>query len=119
VSIAAAVAVNCPGNFHKHVTAGRTVGVRRLRRRLRHAAGQAPHRRASPNRRLRQAVVVDQPWTCSRWHSLYRQPPKARAAKAPQKTRGYPPGDILSCWLVSTIDKHPARSVDISKKVDI
>lgn len=28
VSIAAAVAVNCPGNFHKHVTAGRTVGVR-------------------------------------------------------------------------------------------
>lgn len=28
VSIAAAVAVNCPTNFHKHVTAGRTVGVR-------------------------------------------------------------------------------------------
>jgi AhpD family alkylhydroperoxidase len=27
VSIAAAVAVNCPANFHKHVTAGRTVGV--------------------------------------------------------------------------------------------
>jgi AhpD family alkylhydroperoxidase len=28
VSIAAAVAVNCPTNFHKHVSAGRTVGVR-------------------------------------------------------------------------------------------
>jgi AhpD family alkylhydroperoxidase len=28
VSIAAAVAVNCPANFHKHVAAGRTVGVR-------------------------------------------------------------------------------------------
>ncbi|MDZ7386181.1 MAG: carboxymuconolactone decarboxylase family protein [candidate division KSB1 bacterium] len=28
VSIAAAVAVNCPTNFHKHVTTGRTVGVR-------------------------------------------------------------------------------------------
>jgi AhpD family alkylhydroperoxidase len=28
VSIAAAVAVNCPTNFHKHVEAGRTVGVR-------------------------------------------------------------------------------------------
>ena len=28
VSIAAAVAVNCPTNLHKHVEAGRTVGVR-------------------------------------------------------------------------------------------
>lgn len=28
VSIAAAVAVNCPTNFHKHVAAGRLVGVR-------------------------------------------------------------------------------------------
>jgi AhpD family alkylhydroperoxidase len=28
VSIAAAVAVNCPTNLHKHVAAGRTVGVR-------------------------------------------------------------------------------------------
>jgi hypothetical protein len=28
VSIAAAVAVNCPTNFYKHVIAGRTVGVR-------------------------------------------------------------------------------------------
>lgn len=27
VSIAAAVAVNCPANFHKHVAAGRTVGA--------------------------------------------------------------------------------------------